>query len=118
MNFITNLDSQLIENAREGNLDQVLELLGKGAGLNGKDEYGNTPLICASWNGHMEVVRVFLNEDGVDVNVKGEFDNTALIWASLKGHSEVIRALLSHYGVDVHVENEKVKQLFMWLATV
>lgn len=105
--FSTSLDLQLVDNARDGNLDKVLELLRNGADLNAMDEYGNTPLICASRNGHLEVVRVFLNEGGVNVNAKGECDNTALIVACLKRHSEVICALLHCDGVDIHCENEK-----------
>ena len=82
-----NLDSQLIGNARDVDLVEVLELLRNGANLNAMDEYGNTALMCASYMGYLEAVRALLNENVVHVNVGGEFGNTALIWASMRGHS-------------------------------
>ena len=50
---------------------------------------GNAALYCASYNGHLEVVRLLLDK-GADI---GACDNAALRWASRNGHLEVVRLL-------------------------
>ncbi|KAI2494864.1 serine/threonine kinase [Fragilaria crotonensis] len=99
------LDEELIENARDGNLDKVRDLLRRGANVNAKTEYGYTALIWASYYGHLEVVCALLNHDGVDVNIQNCIGETALICASYRGHLEVVCPLLMHNGVDVNIQN-------------
>ncbi|KAI2492666.1 serine/threonine kinase [Fragilaria crotonensis] len=100
------LDYELMYNARDGNLDEVRDLLRRGANVNAKGKYGWTALIVASWNDHLEVVRALLDHDGVDVNIQGIKGWTALSGASYKGQLEVVRALLMHNGVDANIQNE------------
>ncbi|KAI2491609.1 serine/threonine kinase [Fragilaria crotonensis] len=99
------LDKELIENAKDGNLDEVRSLIQRGANVNAKDGDGDTALIDASWKGKLDLVRTLLMHDGVDVNIKNRFGNTALILASMLGRSEVVRALLNHYGVNVNIKD-------------
>ena len=101
------LDSDLIQNAADGNLEKVLDLLRRGANVNAKDKNGWTALIHASFKGHLEVARILLNHEGVDVNIKSQRGWTALIWASSQGHVEVVRALLNHNGDDVNATDNK-----------
>ena len=98
------IDSLLIENARDGNLNKVRDLLRRGANVNAKNGWGITALMYASADGHVEVVCVLLNHDGVDVNIKNYIGDTALTWASYYGHLEVVHALLMHNGVDVNIK--------------
>jgi ankyrin repeat protein len=58
-----------------------------------KDEDEDTALHEASKNGHLEIVRLLL-EDGAVVEVKNTWGETALDVAKANGHSEVV-ALLS-----------------------
>ena len=107
------LDSELIESAKSGNLDQVHDLLKRGANVNAKNEggwtalvkHGGTPLILASFYGHVEVVCELLNHDGVKVNNQSRDGDTALICASENGHLDVVRALLNR-GVAVNIMNQ------------
>jgi hypothetical protein len=47
----------------------------------------------------LDLVRVFLNEKGVDENAKNLDGDTAVMWASW--HLEVVHAVLNHNGADM-----------------
>lgn len=88
------LNDQLWEAARTGDAAAARELIAKGADVNAKFRYGQTPIFKAAERGNTEVVKVLL-EKGADVNVRDTFYGaTALTWAADKGHIEVVRALL------------------------
>ena len=103
--FFTSRDSELIENAFDGNLDGVHECLRRGANVNAKNKYGNTALINACYNGNLDMVHTSLNSDDIDVNIKNNNGDTALTFASHKGHLDVVRALLNRDGIDVNIMN-------------
>ena len=48
---------------RDGFTERVRRLLGEGAALDEKDEYGKTALMWASGRGHTEVVQLLLDCD-------------------------------------------------------
>jgi ankyrin repeat protein len=58
-----------------------------GVGVNQRGEDGETPLMLAAYNGHLEVVR-FLVESGADVNAWEEGE-TALLGAVLGGYDKI-----------------------------
>lgn len=96
------LDEQLWEASRKGDVAAVKTLLDKGADVNAKFRYGTTALFKAAERGHVEVVKLLL-ERGADVNVKDTFYGaTAMTWALENKHVEIVRALLekSAEGVD------------------
>lgn len=89
------LNEQLWEAARKGDAAAVKTLLDRGADVNARFRYNQTPLFKAAERGHVEVIKVLL-ERGADVNVKDSFYGaTPLTWAVDKGHTEVVRALLA-----------------------
>lgn len=97
------LNDQLWEAARTGDATAARELIAKGADVNAKFRYGQTPIFKAAERGHTEVVKLLL-EKGADVNVRDTFYGaTALTWAADKGHIEVVRALLDK-GIKDGVE--------------
>jgi len=65
------------------------------------------PLIVASQNGHLEVVRTLL-DGGSDPNIQDEDGFTALIFASQNGHLEVVKTLLDQdRGVNPNIQTKK-----------
>ena len=60
--------------------------LDKGADVNVKDFYGDTPLILAAKEGHLLVVKSLLGHKP-NLEIKDGEGNTALVQAAVHGHS-------------------------------
>jgi ankyrin repeat protein len=86
--------------ARTGRTGPVKALLARGADVNAKDRKGQTALMWAAADGHVEVVSLLLE-------AKAEFKNavpsgfTPLLFAAREGRIEVVRVLLKA-GADVN----------------
>ena len=65
-----------------------------GSSVDQANENGATPLLIASENGHVEVVRVLV-EAGASVDQADKDGATPLSRASANGHDEVVRELAS-----------------------
>jgi hypothetical protein len=94
----------LIGAARTGDIEQVQDLLDKGADVNSRNEWGLTPLMAASQGDHIDVGKLLL-EKGADVNTKQKDGWTALMVASFKGHNDFVSLVLEK-GVDVNAKTE------------
>jgi len=83
------VNEDLLEASRVGDLAAVQALIGKGAALETKTAYGHTPLYLAAMNGREEVVR-FLLDKGANPDVRDSFY-----------HASVLDFVLmrKHYGV-------------------
>ena len=78
------LGDDLLAATRKGDIAQVKALLDKGANINSKTRYNQTPLFFACDRGNLEMVKLLV-ERGADVNVKDNFYNaTPLTWAMNK----------------------------------
>ncbi|KAJ9642435.1 hypothetical protein H2199_004816 [Coniosporium tulheliwenetii] len=66
--------------------------------------YGGSPLNCAAFRGHVDVVRMLL-ERGADVGSKDSTRTAALWRAAAGGHDSVVTLLLEH-GADVNTKDE------------
>jgi uncharacterized protein len=87
------------EAAEAGDLGEVERLVGQDPGL--LDARGNrdmTPLMFASWEGHVGVVR-WLVDKGVAVNQRDHSGRTALFYACMFRHAPVVRLLMTR-GAD------------------
>jgi hypothetical protein len=85
--------------ARAGDLAEVERLVGQDLGqLDAKDYRGSTPLMYASREGHVGVLRWLLDE-GAAVNERNDWGRTALWLASSECHPTVVRLLLEK-GAD------------------
>ena len=95
---------KLWESARDGNLAEATRLLGLGdININwiNEDAQGETPLIVATRNGRLEVVRALLDA-GANVNYRDNGDPTAIYWAAFKNDIEMIKLLLER-GADPNI---------------
>ncbi|RYP80672.1 hypothetical protein DL769_002354 [Monosporascus sp. CRB-8-3] len=79
-------------------------LLDRGADIEAKDEYGQTPLSLAASFGYEAVVELLLNK-GADIKAKDEFGRTPLSLAALYGHKAVLELLLDK-GADIKAKDE------------
>jgi hypothetical protein len=88
-------DEQLLQAARDGNLEQVEALLRQGATVTVTDENGLTPLHEAAGGGHEAVARLLL-EQGANVAARDQNYQTPLHWAARESHAGIIALLLAH----------------------
>ncbi len=90
------LTDDLLTATRKGDLAQVKALLDKGASVNAKSPYGQTPLFFACDRGYTEIVKLLVDR-GADVNVEDTFYHaSALSWAAQKKRYEIVTLLLDH----------------------
>jgi hypothetical protein len=93
------LNDQLFEAVRKGDVAAVTAALDRGADVNAKFRYGTTALFKAAERGHTEIAKLLL-ERGADVKVKDTFYGaTAMTWALDNDHFEVVNLLLQK-GAD------------------
>jgi hypothetical protein len=96
------LNDQLFEAVRKGDVTAVTSALDRGADVNAKFRYGTTALFKAAERGHTEIAKVLLAR-GADVKVKDSFYGaTAMTWALNNDHFEVVKLLLQKDGGDVN----------------
>jgi ankyrin repeat protein len=100
------INEQLIEAARNGNIQQAQEALSAGANINTK-YHGLTPLDCAISCRDVAMVRFLLNSDA-HVNTQDRDGATVLHWNVTTNNSiaEEITRLLLASGADVNAQNK------------
>ena len=87
-------------------VDEIKDLVKKGANLNVRDKYGNTPLVHAAIFGDKENVKTLL-ELGADVEVRGQYGYSALIRAAQYGlYGDSIVKMLIDSGADVNAKSD------------
>ncbi len=91
----------LLEAARAGSVEEVVDLVEQGVDVDSTDKYGSTALAAAAVNGHLEVVETLL-EKGADPNLAETFYGArplemALFFAQQRA---VALALLAHGAED------------------
>lgn len=101
INF-SELGKKLLECARNGDTDEILELINTGAPFT-TDWLGASPLHYASQYGHVDTVEALLRS-GIAKDARTKIDRTALHVAAQEGHVETVNILVS-YGSDVDAKD-------------
>ena len=100
--------------ANDGNLEKVKVLLKANPSLVfSKDNDNWTPLHCAAFHGHKDIVELLL-ANGADVNAKSNEGFTPLMWAARKGQLEIVKLLLQKGANPSYVEAHGLTAL--WIA--
>lgn len=86
----------------EGRIEQVNKLIPKIA-INGRDQYGDSPLFTACYFGEGALVRLLV-ERGADVNVPNSLGYSPLHEAYFLGYQEIVEYLVVQ-GADVNSQN-------------
>jgi ankyrin repeat protein len=83
----------LINAAKEGLKEFVLDLIHRGADLTACSDKGKTALHYAAANGHTEIVRMLIDK-GADIDVRDREGHTPLMLAAIYGCNQTVHALL------------------------
>ena len=104
--------------AAEHNLLRILEkAISEGADINISDKFLKfTPLIVAANEGHAEIVRLLLEQSGINVNASNKSGSTAFHSASQSGHADIVSILLDQPGIDV-IASDDGNQTALHLAS-
>jgi uncharacterized protein len=98
VSFAQDQGKALIEAAKQGDLEQVRELLNKRADVNARNINRMTALMSAAMKRNLDVVK-FLIEKGSDVNARTDRGMTALMFAAAEGKLEAVKLLIEK-GTD------------------
>jgi ankyrin repeat protein len=97
------LAKEMIKAAKNGNLAAVKAILAAAPDLiDARDQDDSTPLHCACWKGHLEVVACLLDA-GANVNARNQNDHwgTTPLHAAAHANQAAIAELLISRGADL-----------------
>ena len=100
---------EIIKAAKSGDAERIISLLANDTSLvKARDKDGSTPLHCAVWKGHQQVVALLL-EAGADVNAQNENDHwgTTPLHAAAHANQAAIAQLLIDHGADVQATDRE-----------
>ena len=94
------LNSELRDASRDGDIDRVMSLIDRGADIHSRGNYGETSLHYACDSGQTAVASLLL-ERGADIRSRDNNGWTALHYACDRGRT-AIASLLLELGADIH----------------
>lgn len=110
------LENQLIDAAKIGNVKKVRSALAEGANVNAKDNDGHTALIYAAGVGHADVAKLLLDKGAnIEAKAKDKWGGTALIYAAMYGNADVVKLLLDK-GANIEAKDNNGETALFWAA--
>jgi ankyrin repeat protein len=102
---VTDMDTALIEAARQGDATEVARLLAAGADVAARDAANRTALHHATEGNHIGAALALI-EAGADVNASdgASIDHTPFLMAGARGYLEILVPMLAH-GADLTSTN-------------
>jgi len=103
------MEEQFWTACSNGNAERVKELLQSSeidTNWQDPEHYYFTPLLIASCCGHIEIVKLLLNDQRVDVNKEDEYGITPFSIACQNGRIEIVKLLLNDNRVDINQANK------------
>ncbi|MDR1261457.1 MAG: ankyrin repeat domain-containing protein [Rickettsiales bacterium] len=98
-------DTELLDAAKNGNIEKVKYLVNEGADVDTRDQNCNTPLHLAAYNGHTDTVEALLNAEGINVNAKDNNGATPLHSAIKNNRIDVVEVLLRAEGININEDD-------------
>ena len=92
------------ENGKIKSVEEIKELLKKGADVNASDKYGDTALMVAATLGKLDIVKCLV-ELGADLEAQDKNGRTALMKAARDGYLEVVEYLVQN-GADLEAKDK------------
>ena len=90
--------------SKKGDLQGVKRCIEQdGVDINYTDCFGETALIRASQNGHLEIVKYLISKGANMDYLCSDIHYTALMWASMEGHLEIVKVLVEA-GADLNIK--------------
>jgi len=111
---MTNLNEKLFEAVEQDKIDEVLELIEKGADTEARNEWGNTPLHTACCYNNNEIVLALI-EKGADIEARNNIGWTPLHIACHNGKTEIALKLIEK-GADIGARSNADSTPFDWAS--
>ena len=100
--------------AEYGQTETAKLLVKHGALINKGNAYGRTACMFAAINGHIDTVKVFVEELKADINAQDKFGWTACIFAAIYKKNEMLEALVK-LGADISIKNNEGKTVLDYI---
>jgi len=84
--------------------------------LNATDVVGNTAILLAVGQGHEDIVKMLLEQEGVNPNTADINSQTPLLLAAEYGEEGIVKLLLEHRDVALNTADERGRTPLLWAA--
>src|SRR5690625_1689077 len=98
----------IMDHARQGETQALIEAYERGYPLDVRDGDGNTALMLAAYNGQVETVRMLI-ERGANVDIPNSRNQSPIAGAIFKGEEQVVR-VLREAGADLDAGTPSARQ--------
>eukprot|EP00658_Telonema_sp_P-2_P039358 TRINITY_DN28163_c0_g2_i2.p1 TRINITY_DN28163_c0_g2~~TRINITY_DN28163_c0_g2_i2.p1 ORF type:complete len:299 (+),score=70.39 TRINITY_DN28163_c0_g2_i2:62-958(+) len=98
-------DCMLRTAAQSGDEEAVRAAIAAGANVDGRNEFGVTPLHLAVGANHGATVSLLVHEFGADVTMTKNWGDTPLHWACAEGHTQMARLLINEMKANPNLPN-------------